>query len=86
MIVLIEFVGTLRNLIGIDRYQINLEKNTNISKLLTNLKGEFSEIKDLDELNILILVNGKEINILQGFETELKINDIVTLIPISHGG
>ena len=36
--------------------------------------------------NALILVNGKEINVLQGLETILKDGDEVTLIPVSHGG
>jgi len=36
--------------------------------------------------NALILLNGKEINVLNGLETEVDEGDEVTLIPISHGG
>ncbi len=36
--------------------------------------------------NALILVNGKEINVLKGLETALEDGDEVTLIPVSHGG
>jgi molybdopterin converting factor small subunit len=36
--------------------------------------------------NALILLNGKEINVLKGLETEVKEGDEVTLIPVSHGG
>jgi molybdopterin converting factor small subunit len=36
--------------------------------------------------NALILVNGKEIGVLKGLDTEIKEDDEVTLIPVSHGG
>ncbi|GAG28848.1 unnamed protein product, partial [marine sediment metagenome] len=36
--------------------------------------------------NALILVGGKEINALQGLETEVKNADEVVLIPMVHGG
>lgn len=36
--------------------------------------------------NTLILVNGKEINILNGLETKLNQDDEVAIIPVSHGG
>jgi molybdopterin synthase sulfur carrier subunit len=36
--------------------------------------------------NSLILLNGKEISVLKGLETEIREGDEITLIPISHGG
>lgn len=36
--------------------------------------------------NALILLNGKEISVLKGLETEVAEGDEVTLIPIAHGG
>jgi molybdopterin converting factor small subunit len=36
--------------------------------------------------NALILVNGKEISVLEGLQTKLKEGDQIILIPISHGG
>jgi len=36
--------------------------------------------------NALVLLNGKEVNVLKGLETEVKEGDEVTLIPVSHGG
>jgi len=36
--------------------------------------------------NALILLNGKEISVLKGLETEVGQGDEVTLIPIAHGG
>ncbi len=36
--------------------------------------------------NALILVNGKEISVLQGLDTEVKDGDEIVLVPVSHGG
>jgi len=45
-------------------------------------------VKDIDEFfsNILILVNGIEISALEGRNTIIKDGDIITLLPIIHGG
>ena len=60
-------------------------------KLVESLSVEAKRLLVDPELNdprpnALILVNGKEINVLKGLETELKDGDEVTLIPVSHGG
>ena len=36
--------------------------------------------------NALILLNGKDISILDGLETQVNDGDEVVLIPVSHGG
>jgi len=36
--------------------------------------------------NAVILVNRKEIAVLQGLETEVKGGDEIVLIPVTHGG
>jgi len=36
--------------------------------------------------NALILLNGKEISVLEGLETKVREGDEVTLIPVAHGG
>jgi len=36
--------------------------------------------------NALILINGREISVLNGMETMLKDKDEITVIPVSHGG
>lgn len=86
MIVIIEFVGTMRRVSGAKKYNISLEEKATMLTLIRKLKEEFLTGKELDQSNMLFLVNGKEIGVLKGFQTELRTNDIVTLIPISHGG
>ena len=41
---------------------------------------------EFDEKNLLIAVNGVDSSALDGFETKLKSNDVVNIIPIIHGG
>ncbi len=36
--------------------------------------------------NVLILVNGREISVLNGLETDLRDGDEVVLVPVVHGG
>ena len=36
--------------------------------------------------NTLIIVNGKEISVLNGLETMLKDGDEVVFVPVLHGG
>ncbi len=36
--------------------------------------------------NMLILVNGKEISVLNGLRTDIKNGDEIVLIPVVHGG
>ena len=68
--------------------QITIEKNDlNIQQLLNHL----IEIKPKDTINfdtknLLIAVNGIDSSALHGFETKLKSNDFVNIIPVIHGG
>jgi molybdopterin converting factor small subunit len=60
------------------------EEKLNVAELLNrlNLRGKAK----ITRANTLILVNGVEVSALKGDETEVKDGDLVTLIPISHGG
>lgn len=87
MLVIVEFFGTLRTLAHLKRCDIELEDKTTVSMLLHRLRVElFMDKEPISASNLLILVNEKEISILNGTKTELKSNDLVKLIPASHGG
>ena len=71
------------------------ETETVIREVVQELVGLFSQkfketLIDPDlgdpRPNALIMVNGKEMNVLEGLETELHEKDEVTIIPVSHGG
>ena len=62
-----------------------------MQKLADSLPKEAKKLllnPELDYLrpNMLILINGKEISVLKGLETEIKEDDEVIVIPVSHGG
>ena len=90
----VRLLGVFRGLSGKSQNSLNLKKPTVRSvvlKLAESLSIEAKRLLVDPELNdprpnALILVNGKEINVLKGLETELKDGDEVTLIPVSHGG
>jgi len=62
-----------------------------IHKITETFSPEFKRTLVDPELNdprpnALILVNGKEISVLEGLETEVNKGDDVVIIPVSHGG
>ncbi|MGD0330202.1 MAG: MoaD/ThiS family protein [Nitrososphaeria archaeon] len=80
------FVGHLKNLFG--REDIKLDKNFgDISELLVHLSNIREDEKvSINRQNTLFFVNGTEISALENLGTKLKGNDIITLVPITHGG
>jgi len=90
----VRLLGVFRGSSGKSRIILRLEQPTVrkvIHKLCDSLSKEAKRLLIDPELNdprpnALILVNGKEISVLKGLETEIKEGDEVTLIPVSHGG
>lgn len=65
----------------IDESDITIQK---LIDLLLELKP--TNTPDLDTENILIAVNGTDSSALEGKSTKIKNNDLVSIIPIIHGG
>lgn len=92
----IKLVGILRKTYGKGAVQIAVEGKTAkirdiIQKLTENSSREFKRSLIDPELqdprpNTLILVNGREISVLEGLETPVKNGDKIVLISVSHGG
>ena len=56
-----------------------------VKDVLERLRGRNSEVYPGNP-NIIILVNGVEVGVLKGLDTELKDGDKVVLLPAAHGG
>ena len=85
--VTVEFIGSLRTLFGKRKCTVRLEQKTLISELVNKLKAEIYLRKvTIDMSNLLIMLNGKEVSVLNSLQTRLNDSDIIKLIPISHGG
>lgn len=90
----VKFVGSLRNLAGKNKLSLKLEKDAPLREALKKITEKFPEIgkalidPELNDPrpNTLIIVNGKEISVLDGLETLLRDGDDVVFVPVSHGG
>ena len=68
--------------------QMIIERNDlSIQQLLSYLiEIKPKDTVNFDSKNLLIAVNGIDSSALHGFETKLKSNDFVNIIPVIHGG
>jgi len=90
----VRFIGSLRASAGRSRFTLELKKTISLREVITRIVDEQPKLKralidpELDDprTNALILVNGKEISVLQGLNTKIKDGDELVLIPVVHGG
>ena len=94
MTITVKFVGSLRHVSGVNQLALNREAGCSVRKLVNEIAGELPELKrslidsQLEDPrpNALILVNGREISVLDGLETLLMDGDEVVFVPVVHGG
>ena len=90
----VKFIGALRHLSGKTQFTVNFQEGISIKELVDNISQEMPELKHTfsdQELNdsrsnSLILVNGREISVLNGYETKLNDGDEIVFVPVVHGG
>jgi len=91
----VKFLGVFRRFSGRNQVLVKLEEPATVRKAIEKLTEAFSsefkralvdpELED-PRPNALILVNGKEISVLRGLETDVEDGDEIVLVPVSHGG
>jgi len=81
----VKLLGGIRKTFSSDKLEIQIDLMT-ISNLLDYLKKNSLEKAPLDPNNILVAVNGVDSSALEGKETLLNNGDIVSIIPLVHGG
>ncbi|MEM3622357.1 MAG: MoaD/ThiS family protein [Candidatus Bathyarchaeia archaeon] len=94
MVVTVNFIGVFRTISNRDKIDIKIEDTVTLKEVIKKIVEKFPTLKrtlvdpELEDPrpNALILVNGKEISVLNGLETLLKDGDEVVLIPVIHGG
>ncbi len=90
----VKFIGALRHLSGKTQSVVTFQDGISIKELVNKITQEMPELKrtfsdqELNDSrsNSLILVNGKEISILNGYETKLNDGDEIVFVPVVHGG
>ncbi len=89
MIVGVRFVGILKKLSGRTSIHLELNDASTIKELVNELIERKPALRSAlsDSLfDALILVNGKDINVLDGSSTALSDRDEVVVVPVVHGG
>ena len=94
MTITVKFVGSLRHVSRVNELALNREEGCSVKNLVTEIARELPELKrslidsQLEDPspNALILVNGREISVLDGLETRLMDGDEVVFVPVVHGG
>jgi MoaD family protein len=87
-------MGVLRRACGKDEVQVNLSEGSSLKDAISKLIEDEGALRDLildPELkdprpNTIILINGREMNVLGGLKTEIKDGDEIIIIPVVHGG
>ncbi len=83
--VIVKFFATLRDITG--KREIEIKNVKNVGELLHRLYEIFGdEFKNEVEGRNMILVNGRNILDMDGYKTEIKDEDIVSVFPPAGGG
>jgi len=90
----IKFIGALRHISGQTQITVSCPKEISLKELVENLSQNMPSLKktlidqELSDArsNALVLVNGKEISVLEGLETKLCDGDEIVFVPVVHGG
>ena len=82
----VKLLGGAKKSFSTDKMTIEND-NLTVQKLLDILqKSKPADTPELDENNVIIAINGTDSSALEGKNTALKDNDIVSIIPVIHGG
>jgi molybdopterin converting factor small subunit len=89
MVVTVRFIGVFRSMSGKNTLVLKLEKTSTLREAIDKIIRRSPKLKTAlsdPKPNTLILINGKEISVLNGLETLVKDKDEVIFVPVVHGG
>jgi MoaD family protein len=94
MTLTIKFIGALRHLSGKTQLTINFQEGMSLKELVTKISQQMPKLEKAfsdqqlndSRSNALILINGREISVLNGLETKLNDGDEIVFVPVVHGG
>ncbi|MGD0494653.1 MAG: MoaD/ThiS family protein [Candidatus Bathyarchaeia archaeon] len=94
MIVSVKFVGSFRGISGKDKLTLKFGRPVSLTALVKKTVEQLPKLKSslIDpesgepRRSMLVLVNGKEISVLNGLETRVNDEDEVIFVPVVHGG
>lgn len=94
MNVTVKFVGVFRSISGKDELNMQFRKRVSMKEAMSEIVEKLPKLgrvlvnSELETAtaHMLVLVNGKEISVLDGLDTRLKDGDEVVFVPVIHGG
>lgn len=94
MTITVRFIGSLRASLKKGKLSLAVKKPLSLKRFMETIIKKNPKLEpalinpELNDprLNALILVNGKEISVLNGINTVLKDGDELVIIPVVHGG
>lgn len=94
MTVNVKFVGSFRGFSSKNKLSLRLEKAVTFREVVKKVVEEVPKLEQAlidpefksPKTNMLVLVNGKEISVLNGLETVIRDGDEVVFVPVVHGG
>ena len=93
MAVTVKFIGALRHASGVNSRVVDCE-TCSVKELINKVSRKLPALRrslvgkegGVLRPNALILVNGREISVLDGLNTAVKDGDEIVFIPVVHGG
>ena len=90
----LKFIGALRQISGNPQVKIDFQKGLTLKTMVAKVSVEMPQLGKIfsdqqlgdARSNALVLVNGREISVLDGLETVLQDGDEIVFIPVVHGG
>ena len=82
----VKLIGGAKKSFLKDQFEINASDITILELFNLLLKLKSNNSPELDTKNILIAINGVDSSAINGQSTIIKNNDLVSIIPVIHGG
>lgn len=90
----VRIMGVLKNAAGGNEFFLDLEPNSDVKTVLYEISKNnqgfldvlWDPVTDSPVPNALILVNGVEINNLEGIDTRMDKDSELVLLSVTHGG
>jgi molybdopterin converting factor small subunit len=94
MVVSVKFVGSFRGISGEEKLTLRFGRPVSLRTLVKKTVEQVPKLRysliDPESgdprRSMLVLVNGREISVLNGLETRVNDEDEVVLVPVVHGG
>ncbi|HYB68839.1 MAG TPA: MoaD/ThiS family protein [Candidatus Acidoferrales bacterium] len=94
MVVSVKFVGSFRGISGKEKLALNFGRPVSLMALVEKIVEQVPKLRSSlidpesgeSRRSMLVLVNGKEISVLNGLETCVNDEDEVVFVPVVHGG